>query len=213
MVNIIHLNKCYSLRPKVFNRRTLKLENIVTNLQSTATFRNILYSVIFKKAKKYDEILFINCEMFICIWFWFWLCCIIISYYIINVKKGRIYSPAFTNMWYIFVISILCNFNRFDNPASVALSPARQLTYNYLTSVNFWLLLFPCDLCCDWTMGTVPLVETFFDVRNLATLTTYSLLLALLWVAFKTDNQQHSTAIIMVREFYFEYIIPKAPVV
>lgn len=88
--------------------------------------------------------------------------------------------------------------HRFDNPASVAPSPTRQLTYNYLTSVNFWLLLFPCDLCCDWTMGTVPLVETFFDARNLATLATYSLLIALLWVAFNTDNQQRSAAIIMV---------------
>lgn len=89
---------------------------------------------------------------------------------------------------------------RFDNPASVAPSPTRQLTYNYLTSVNFWLLLFPCDLCCDWTMGTVPLVETFFDARNLATLGTYALLIALLWVAFNTDNQQRSAAIIMVSQ-------------
>lgn len=51
-------------------------------------------------------------------------------------------------------------------------------------------------------MGTVPLVETIFDVRNLATLATYFLLLTLLWVAFNTDNQQHSAAIIMVREHY-----------
>lgn len=87
---------------------------------------------------------------------------------------------------------------RFDNPASVAPTPTRQLTYNYLTSVNFWLLLFPCDLCCDWTMGTVPLVETIFDTRNLATIATYSLFIALLWVAFNTDNQQKSTIILMV---------------
>lgn len=88
--------------------------------------------------------------------------------------------------------------HRFDNPASVAPTPTRQLTYNYLTSVNLWLLLFPCDLCCDWTMGTVPLVESFFDMRNLATLATYSLLMALLWVAFNTDDRQRSAAIIMV---------------
>lgn len=97
-------------------------------------------------------------------------------------------------------------FNRFDNPASVASSPIRQLTYNYLTSVNFWLMLFPCDLCCDWTMGTVPLVETFFDMRNLATLATYSLLFALLWVAFNTDNQQHSAAIIMVSKHFYSLL-------
>lgn len=102
----------------------------------------------------------------------------------------------FLSLSYFSVIAF--NSYRFDNPASVAPSPTRQLTYNYLTSVNFWLLLFPCDLCCDWTMGTVPLVDSFFDVRNLATIATYSLLLALLWIAFNTDNQQRSAAIIMV---------------
>jgi len=87
---------------------------------------------------------------------------------------------------------------RFDNPASVAPTPGRQLSYNYLISVNLWLLLFPCDLCCDWTMGTVPLVESFFDVRNLATLISYAVLLLLTYVAVITDNRQQATVIIMV---------------
>lgn len=88
--------------------------------------------------------------------------------------------------------------NRFDNPASVAPTPSRQLTYNYLTSLNLWLLLFPCDLCCDWTMGTVPLIEHFGDVRNLATVLAYCLLATLVWLAFSTDNRQHSAIIVMV---------------
>ncbi|XP_056430373.1 protein O-mannosyl-transferase TMTC3 isoform X2 [Hyla sarda] len=61
-------------------------------------------------------------------------------------------------------------FTRFDNPAAVSTTPARQLTFNYLLPVNAWLLLNPSELCCDWTMGTIPLVESFLDVRNLATL-------------------------------------------
>ncbi|KAM3926144.1 protein O-mannosyl-transferase TMTC3 [Leptodactylus fuscus] len=60
-------------------------------------------------------------------------------------------------------------FTRFDNPAAVSTTPARQLTFNYLLPVNAWLLLNPSELCCDWTMGTIPLVESFLDVRNLAT--------------------------------------------
>lgn len=116
--------------------------------------------------------------------------------------KNLCVRAFFHQFFSLFHQFFFCRFSfflhRFDNPASVAPSPTRQLTYNYLTSVNFWLLLFPCDLCCDWTMGTVPLVETFFDARNLATLATYSLLIALLWVAFNTDNQQRSAAIIMV---------------
>ncbi|XP_078534991.1 protein O-mannosyl-transferase TMTC3 isoform X2 [Lissotriton helveticus] len=61
-------------------------------------------------------------------------------------------------------------FTRFDNPAAVSPTPARQLTFNYLLPVNAWLILNPSALCCDWTMGTIPLVESFLDVRNLATL-------------------------------------------
>uniref|UniRef100_A0A6Q2XCA8 dolichyl-phosphate-mannose--protein mannosyltransferase n=1 Tax=Esox lucius TaxID=8010 RepID=A0A6Q2XCA8_ESOLU len=67
-------------------------------------------------------------------------------------------------------------FTRFDNPAAVSLTPTRQLTFNYLLPVNAWLLLNPSELCCDWTMGTIPLVESLLDLRNLATLAFYSLL-------------------------------------
>ncbi|GFT46833.1 protein O-mannosyl-transferase TMTC3 [Nephila pilipes] len=65
-------------------------------------------------------------------------------------------------------------FSRFDNPAAISTSPSRQLTYNYLLAVNAWLLLFPCHLCCDWTMSTVPLVETVWDARNMATLVLFA---------------------------------------
>lgn len=92
---------------------------------------------------------------------------------------------------------------RFDNPASVAATPSRQLTYNYLASLNLWLLLFPCDLCCDWTMGTVPLVESFTDPRNFITLLAYSLIATLVWIAFVSENRQQSTLIVMVSSFYF----------
>ncbi|KAG9490438.1 hypothetical protein GDO78_006007 [Eleutherodactylus coqui] len=61
-------------------------------------------------------------------------------------------------------------FTRFDNPAAVSATPTRQLTFNYLLPVNAWLVLNPSELCCDWTMGTIPLVESFLDIRNLATL-------------------------------------------
>ena len=60
-------------------------------------------------------------------------------------------------------------FTSFDNPAAVASTPTRQLTYFYLLFVNAKLLLFPSSLCCDWTMQTIPLVESFFDVRNVGT--------------------------------------------
>lgn len=80
-------------------------------------------------------------------------------------------------------------FTRFDNPAAAAGAPARQLTFNYLAGVNAWLLLSPSDLCCDWTMDTVPLVTGFSDPRNLCTLLTYAGFSALLWTALRRNNR------------------------
>uniref|UniRef100_A0A4W6C1Q0 Protein O-mannosyl-transferase TMTC3 n=1 Tax=Lates calcarifer TaxID=8187 RepID=A0A4W6C1Q0_LATCA len=57
-------------------------------------------------------------------------------------------------------------FTRFDNPAAV-------------------------KLCCDWTMGTIPLVESFLDLRNLATLVFYTFLGLL---AYHSLRYRHSSA-------------------
>lgn len=92
-------------------------------------------------------------------------------------------------------------FNRFDNPASVADMPVRHLSYNFLVSLNAWLLLFPCDLCCDWTMGTVPLVTSWLDPRNLMTLATYTVLSLLLYSALSRPSDRHSNIVLMVSAF------------
>ncbi|XP_052833233.1 protein O-mannosyl-transferase TMTC3 isoform X2 [Octopus bimaculoides] len=87
-------------------------------------------------------------------------------------------------------------FTKFDNPASVSYTPCRQLTFNYLLAVNQWLLLCPSWLCCDWTMGTVPLVQSFLDIRNLSTLIFYIVLFK--FVAFALTKQgPRARAIIM----------------
>nr|XP_007966257.1 protein O-mannosyl-transferase TMTC1 isoform X4 [Chlorocebus sabaeus] len=62
-------------------------------------------------------------------------------------------------------------FSEQDNPASF--SPyilTRFLTYSYLLAFNVWLLLAPVTLCYDWQVGSIPLVETIWDMRNLATI-------------------------------------------
>lgn len=89
-------------------------------------------------------------------------------------------------------------FTRFDNPASVAPTPSRQLTYHYLISVNLWLLLFPCNLCCDWTMGTIPLVESFLDPRNITTVASYFFFITLVGTALMTENRHRGVVLIMV---------------
>lgn len=51
-------------------------------------------------------------------------------------------------------------------------------------------------------MGTLPLVESFFDARNLGTVVAYAFLLALGVKAFTTENKQQSMALLMVRAFF-----------
>ncbi|XP_063987197.1 protein O-mannosyl-transferase Tmtc3 [Diachasmimorpha longicaudata] len=88
-------------------------------------------------------------------------------------------------------------FTRFDNPASAASTPTRQLTYNYLAAVNLRLLFLPNDLCCDWTMGTIPLIESILDHRNLWTLAAHGLVFGLFLTAVFTHNRQVSVIIVM----------------
>ncbi|KFR12003.1 Transmembrane and TPR repeat-containing protein 3, partial [Opisthocomus hoazin] len=86
-------------------------------------------------------------------------------------------------------------FTRFDNPAAVSPSPARQLTFNYLLPVNAWLLLNPSELCCDWTMGTIPLVESLLDVRNVATLTFFCFLGSLIVFSLRYPGDSSKTVL------------------
>lgn len=40
-----------------------------------------------------------------------------------------------------------------------------MLSYNYIYTLNAWLLLSPWWLCFDWSMGCVQLVESLADPR------------------------------------------------
>ncbi|XP_058045529.1 protein O-mannosyl-transferase TMTC3 isoform X1 [Ahaetulla prasina] len=86
-------------------------------------------------------------------------------------------------------------FTRFDNPAAVSPSPVRQLTFNYLLPVNAWLLLNPSELCCDWTMGTIPLVESVLDVRNIATVTFFCFLGTLVVFSLRYPGDSSKTVL------------------
>lgn len=50
-------------------------------------------------------------------------------------------------------------------------------------------------------MGTVPLVETFSDPRNIVTLVAYTTLCILVWISFISENRQQTTLIIMVSTY------------
>ncbi|XP_026183193.1 protein O-mannosyl-transferase TMTC1 isoform X1 [Mastacembelus armatus] len=84
-------------------------------------------------------------------------------------------------------------FSEQDNPASF--SPhllTRALTYSYLLSFNAWLLLAPIKLCYDWQVGSIPLLESLGDTRNMATLLLAVVMVALCVHCFFSLQRQES---------------------
>ena len=71
-----------------------------------------------------------------------------------------------------------------DNPASFAAQwSTRFFTFAYLWAFNANLLTTPVTLSYDWQMGSIPLVESLADARQIATLATFGSLAALSFVA------------------------------
>lgn len=68
----------------------------------------------------------------------------------------------------------------------------RILSFSNLYCFNTWLLLSPSSLCCDWTLGSIPVVTSLSDVRNAWSIFLYSsiLLLVLHALLSKRDRVQ-----------------------
>jgi hypothetical protein len=92
--------------------------------------------------------------------------------------------------------STLPVFTSFDNPASYEEAPVKQFTWSYLIAVNAALLLAPSELCCDWTMGTIPLVKSLADPRNLATIFTFVVLFNLGLAALFGRSRRHRVVLV-----------------
>lgn len=104
-------------------------------------------------------------------------------------------------------------FQHQDNPASF--SPylvTRCLSYPYLWFYNIFLLLFPSTLCYDWQVGSIPLIESFVDPRNLATLFMLAVFMffMLKWLLhfMKANPCQYPDAILFI--FLFS-VLPFVP--
>ncbi|XP_023348903.1 transmembrane and TPR repeat-containing protein 3-like, partial [Eurytemora carolleeae] len=79
-------------------------------------------------------------------------------------------------------------FTKFDNPASVAAPVSRTLSYLVLPAYNIGLLLCPANLCCDWTMGSISLITSISDLRNLLTLFLGAYLVHTALIIFKSGT-------------------------
>ncbi|KAK0426201.1 hypothetical protein QR680_009582 [Steinernema hermaphroditum] len=59
-------------------------------------------------------------------------------------------------------------FSKLDNPAAFHEDlPVRVANYFYQYLINLWLLIFPRDLCFDYSMGCIPLITSLRDPRLL----------------------------------------------
>ncbi|XP_049821473.1 protein O-mannosyl-transferase TMTC1-like [Aethina tumida] len=87
----------------------------------------------------------------------------------------------------------LPKFSQQDNPT--AFHPSlyvRVLTFGYLAAFNWWLLLCPATLSHDWQMGSVPLVTSISDSRNLVTCFFFGLTFLLAVKSLSDfENQRH----------------------
>lgn len=100
-------------------------------------------------------------------------------------------------------------FQVFDNPHSFANgSLIRGLNYNYLYSINSWLLVSPQWLCFDWSMGCIPVIQTFGDPRILAVAVFWIILAALILTCLKGTITQEQRTLAMALAFVIVPFLP-----
>merc|ERR1719474_1680220 len=80
-------------------------------------------------------------------------------------------------------------FTKFDNPASHSEGLSKILTYSYLPCLNIWFLLCPTSLCCDWTMGSIPLLQSASDPRILGIITFASITILFLLKIVRSEEK------------------------
>ncbi|KAG7305254.1 hypothetical protein JYU34_009297 [Plutella xylostella] len=92
----------------------------------------------------------------------------------------------------------LPSFSAQDNPPAFHPSfVVRLMTFCYLAAFNWWLLLCPWTLSHDWQMGSVPLVTSGWDPRNLLTCAAFGALVLLCYRCIADlDVQRHTPAVL-----------------
>ncbi|XP_023224570.1 transmembrane and TPR repeat-containing protein CG4050-like [Centruroides sculpturatus] len=89
-------------------------------------------------------------------------------------------------------------FNRLDNPAVGCNFIIRTLTQNYLVAFNAWLMAFPYSLSCDWSTESIPLVDSYVDSRNIATIFIYIIITLLVFQGISFDSKVLKLALVML---------------
>ncbi|CAH0629162.1 unnamed protein product [Chrysodeixis includens] len=95
-----------------------------------------------------------------------------------------------------------------DNPPAFHPSfSVRLMTFCYLAAFNWWLLLCPWSLSHDWQMGSVPLITSAWDPRNLLTCAAFIALLALSYRCLvDLELQRHTPAVVGLMLLVLPYL-------
>eukprot|EP00794_Sanderia_malayensis_P011306 gene11306-12488_t len=100
-------------------------------------------------------------------------------------------------------------FQEADNPSAFMTNRLlRVVNYNYIYSLNIWLLLNPWWLCFDWAMGCIPLITKFNDIRLVAPTLFWITLLLLTYKSIRNLHCHFSRTLLLCIGFT---IIPFLP--
>lgn len=101
-------------------------------------------------------------------------------------------------------------YGRLQNPASHSDSVWTRIMSNHqAVAQHAGLLLLPHSLAVDYSLGSVPLVTTVWDVRNVLPFLLYVVLFGLAWAAFAPSKDAHTTAFVRVALLWL--VIPFVP--
>ncbi|XP_052873256.1 protein O-mannosyl-transferase TMTC1-like [Anopheles cruzii] len=117
---------------------------------------------------------------------------------------GRRVSRVLLSMGVLLAVRLallqgsLPRFSQQDNPT--AFHPnlyVRLLTFCYLAAFNWWLLLCPSTLSHDWQMGSIPLVTTLSDPRNLLTFIAFGAALLFTYRGLTDGEHQRHVPLVL----------------
>lgn len=101
----------------------------------------------------------------------------------------------------------------FDNPHSFQNGTLiRGLNYNYLYSLNAWLLVNPWWLCFDWSMGCVPVIESYSDPRVIGSVAVWIIVGTLLFTCLKTSVTRDQRVLTMALALIIVPFLPASNV-
>ncbi len=96
------------------------------------------------------------------------------------------------------------------NPVAFSHGLEKWLSICYIHFRYIWLLIYPIDLSCDYSMDCVPLIRSFSDPRNLWTLLTYALITAFLFFALR--SKEHHKVLVFAFSWFALPFLPASQI-